>query len=218
MLKSSLFRLVIMMALLSGFSTPAFSQVVVNFPDANLEAIIRQAIGKPTGAIFDTDLEELTSLYAYGSAIGDLTGLEYCTNLTALLLYYNQITDICPLAGLTNLTWLYLYGNQISDISCLAGLTNLTRLYLTYNPIIDISALAGLTNLTDLLLFSNQISDISPLVANPGIDSWAWVGLSENPLNCESIINHIPTLQARGVTVEWTANDSDEDNITDDCE
>ena len=158
---------------------------VVAFPDPNLEAAIREAIGKPTGDIYESDLEGLTVLDAFDRGISDLTGLEYCTgleyldltyseigdispltsltSLTELHLNFNQISDISPLASLTSLTWLYLYANQITDISPLASLTGLTRLGLGDNQISDISALAGLTNLEFLPLYSNQISDISPL-------------------------------------------------------
>ena len=137
----------------------------VTFADPNLEAAIRAAISKPTGDIYQADLDGLTSLDASGLAINDLTGLEHCTSLTVLHLFANQIGDISPLSGLTNLGYLSLQTNQISDISPLAGLTTLTDLYLYMNQITDISPLAGLTNLTDLRLGENQISDISPLAS-----------------------------------------------------
>jgi len=194
-------------------------------PDPNLEAVIREAIGKPEGPIYPSDLEGLTSLSAAGRNIADLTGLEHCTNLTDLDLDWNQISDISPLAGLTNLTGLYLWGNQISDISPLAGLTNLTGLYLwgnqisdisplanltnlteldlSYNQISDIEPLAGLTTLTWLDLSYNQISDIEPLVNNPGLSEGDYVDLTDNPLSEDSINTYIPELQARGVTVAY---------------
>jgi hypothetical protein len=152
MLKARLVRFVFIMVLLAGFTTPASGQIVVNFPDANLEAKIRKAIGKPAGTIYDTDLEGITSLNAFRSAISDLRGLEYCTNLT------------------------------------------------------------------ELHLGSNQISDISALVLNIGLDAEDDVDLRENPLSCDSITDHIPALQARGTTVQWTDNDSDKDDVIDACD
>jgi len=143
----------------------------VTFPDANLEAAIRGAIGKPTGPIYISDLEGLTQFEAQGKNIADLTGLEYCTSLTWLNLHQNQISDISPLASLTSLTWLSLYWNQISDISPLANLTNLTSLILVKNQISDISPLANLTSLTWLNLDQNQIHDISPLASLTGLPS-----------------------------------------------
>jgi len=135
----------------------------VNFPDPNLEAVVREAIGKATGPIYPSDLEGLTSLHADQRNISELTGLEHCTSLTDLYLWVNQISDISPLAGLTSLQLLWLNGNQISDISPLANLTSLTDLSLGGNQISDISPLANLTSLTGLDLEGNQISDISPL-------------------------------------------------------
>ena len=50
----------LVVTLLAGFSSAALSQVVVDIPDPNLEAAFRDAIPKPTGPIYDTDLEALT--------------------------------------------------------------------------------------------------------------------------------------------------------------
>ena len=160
-------------------------ELEVIFTDPNLEAVIREAVGKPTGDIYPSDLEGLTSLDARERNITDLAGLERCTSLTYLSLEGNQISDISPLANLTSLTglglsgyqiadisplvdltrltWLSLYDTQISDISPLAKLTSLTSLHLDCNQISHISPLANLTSLTFLNLDGNQISDISPL-------------------------------------------------------
>jgi Leucine-rich repeat (LRR) protein len=100
--------------------TATFEEIVV-FPDPNLEAAIREAIGKPTGDIYQSDLEGLTSLDASSRNITDLSGLEYCTNLTYLCLDENQINDITQLSGLTSLTTLDLSTNQISDIEPLVN-------------------------------------------------------------------------------------------------
>ncbi|MCX5991283.1 MAG: PKD domain-containing protein [Chloroflexi bacterium] len=169
----------------TSFTTKADS--VVSFPDPNLEAAIREAIGKPAGDIYESDLVGLTDFDAHECGITNLAGLAHCTSLTSLGLWDNQISDISPLSGLTSLEYLELSGNQISDISPLSGLTNLTALNLG----------------------ANQISDIEPLVSNPGIASGDTVNLPGNPLNSNSINTCIPALQGRGVTVSWdTANQS----------
>ena len=200
---------------------------VVNFPDANLQAAIRAAIGKPSGDIYQSDLSSLTALDADGKGIVDLTGLESCTSLKNLWLDRNQISNISPLSGLTSLTWLVLNSNQISDISPLSGLTSLKWLNLDSNQVSDLSPLSGLTSLTELALGNNQISDISPLsgltnleylglggnqisdieplVNNPGMDSGDKLDLHGNPLNRNSVNTCIPALQGRGVIVSWDA-------------
>ena len=174
----------------------------VVFPDRNLEAVIREAIAKPTGPIYESDLEGLTSLSATYQGITDLTGLEHCINLTWLDLRHNHISDISRLAGLTKLTsldlsyneitavsplanlidlwYLYLHNNQISVVSPLANLTNLRYLYIHSNQISDISPLTSLTNLTRLLLFSNQIEDISSLTS---LTNLHWLYLNDNRID-----------------------------------
>jgi hypothetical protein len=136
---------------------------IVVFPDPNLEAAVREAIGKPSGDIYQSDLVGLIGLSATARSIKNLTGLEHCTSLRSLVLYDNYISDLSPLSSLTSLTYLHLQVNQISDISPLSSLTSLTQLYLGTNRISDISPLSSLTSLTCLNLGTNRISDISPL-------------------------------------------------------
>jgi len=199
--------------------------IPVTFPDSNLEAAIREAINKPEGLIYISDLESLTDLIAIQRGISDLTGLEYCknlqykldlqgnnisdisplaglANLQGLDLNDNNISDISPLAGLTNLEWLVFTDNNISDISPLAGLTSLKSLDLVHNNISDISPLARLTNLDWLPLGGNNISDISPLVANSGLSEGDFVHLGGNPLSTMSVNVYIPQLRERGVDVQ----------------
>jgi len=156
------------------------SEQPVYFACPNLETAVRQAIGKPMGLMYASDLEGLTELPADDRSITDLTGLEYCINLSYLYLEWNQIIDISALAGLTNLTRLYLGENHISDISPLVGLTGLTYLSLFDNQISDISPLAGLTSLTGLWLWSNEISDISALA---GLISLTELHLARNEIS-----------------------------------
>ena len=198
----------------------------VHIPDPNLRAAIESALNKQAGdPITVEEMETLTYLEARDANISVLIGLEHATNLTWLNLGDNSISDISAVTGLTNLTWLFLvnnsisdisavtgltnltelilWGNSISDISAVTGLTNLTALNLDSNSISDISAVTGLTNLTALRLHNNSISDISPLVANTGLGGGDDVYMVGNPLSYSSIYTHIPTLQSRGVTVEF---------------
>ncbi len=174
---------------------------VVTFNDPNLEAIIRFLIDKPTGDIYESDLEVIITLPAQVSGITDLTGLEHCINLEKLNIALNQISDISPLSNLTSLTWLWASVNQITEISPLANLTGLEHIELYNNSISDISALSNLTNLNWLWLHSNQISDLSPLVANEGISGGDWVTVCRNPLSADSVNIYIPELQERGVYI-----------------
>ena len=88
----------------------------------------------------------------------------------------------------------------ISDLTGLEFATNLNSLYLWNNRITDLSPLAGLTNLNSLYLYNNRITDLSPLA---GLTNLTFLSIKGNPLSASSINEHIPALQARGVTVQF---------------
>jgi PKD repeat protein len=205
-------------------SVLAGSDDEVNIPDSGLSDAIASEVGPPP--FTESELSSINYLSVSFLGISDLTGLEYCTNLVYLDLGNNGISDISALPGLTNLVYLYLGSNNISDISVLSGLTNLEVLILGINgisdisalsgltnlwnldlgsnDISDISALSGLTNLRNLYLGSNDISDIEPLVNNTGLGFGDFVDLLNNPLDNVSILNYIPELQDRGVTLYYS--------------
>ena len=136
----------------------------VSIPDANLRAVIEDALDKSSGeTITRGDMSNLTSVSAGSASISDLTGLEFATNLLSLYLFNNTISDVSALSGLTSLTSLTLRRNSITDISPLSGLTNLSLLRLEENSISDVSALSGMTSLEQLNLHINNISDVSGL-------------------------------------------------------
>jgi len=164
---------------------------IVTFPDPNLEAAIRDAIAKPTGDIYQSDLDGLTYLDALESDITDLAGLEHCTDLIELDLWDNQIGNISPLSTLSSLIWLDLGSNQISDISPLSSLTSPTWLYLDQNQIGNISPLSSLTSLEELGLSSNQISDVSSLSS---LTSLTELDLWENQIGNISPLSSLTSL------------------------
>lgn len=123
---------------------------VVEFPDYNLNLVIRGAAGVLEGDIHASDLMEIPEIDARDSNIADLSGLEYCINLTVLNLNNNYISDVSPLSGLTNLYLLSLQNNRIVDIMPLAnnlGLGEGDIISLNGNPLDDQSKLLGITAL-----------------------------------------------------------------------
>ena len=155
---------------------------IVSLPSLGLEAAIREAIGKPTGDIYNTDLEGMKYLDASGRSISNLEGIQNCVDLE----------------------WIELGDNEIIDISALSSLTNLKALGLKNNQIVDISMLSGLTNLWLLDLSNNQIVDIASLVNNARIGLGDIVSLRGNQLLRQSGSQNmldIETLQRRGVNV-----------------
>lgn len=176
--------------------------VATSFPDPNLRAAVRDAMGKKyIGYARHSDLGKLTKLETCCEPIRNLTGLQYCTSLTELNLGVRVfISDLTPISNLTGLTRLGLSYNSIRDVTPLSHLTNLTDLQLSSNEISDISPLANLTALRNLDLYGNQISDISPLIK---LTSLKTLDLRGNPLNAESVNVYLPELKQRGVRVDY---------------
>jgi len=152
---------------------------VVEFPDPNMEAVIRKGIKRPEGDIYISDMRGITMLDGAAGGIKDLTGIEHCLNLAEFTIDKDWVEDISPLSGLTSLRGLNLSYNGITDITPLSGLINLNRLYLV----------------------RNHVTDISPLLDNSGLGEGDIVDLRENPLSAESINEYIPVLRSRGVEV-----------------
>ncbi len=148
-------------------------------------------------------LTNLTSLSLGGYTISDLSVLSGLTNLAFLNLSNSEGSDVSALSSLINLKELVFAWNNFADISMVSGLTHVKWLQLPGNGISDLSAVAGLKNLELLNLTYNNITDISPLVSNTGLGAGDNVNLRHNPLSYESIYTHIPTLQERGVEVNF---------------
>ena len=87
-----------------------------------------------------------------------------------------------------------------------ADMATLTRLDAPNANISNLTGLEHATNLTELSLDGNSISDLSPLVSNTGLGSGDKVNVRSNSLNTVSINTHIPTLQGRGVEVNFDAS------------
>ena len=148
------------------------------FDDPNLEREVEAALGRPQGPFTPEDFATLTDLSANSEDIRSLAGIEYFAALRELWLSHNRIVDLTPLNQLKNLQILELYGNQIDDLTPLNQLKNLQELSLGGNRIVDLTPLNQLKNLQGL-----------------------W--LEYNPLSDQALTEHIPALQARGVTVYY---------------
>ena len=172
MKKLTILTLTLVLTALVQLTAPPV-QAEVSIPDAELAAVIREALELPAGAAITADaMRNLTGLDATGRGIVDLTGLEHAVNLTWLNLNearidgewrQNPISNVSPLASLTNLEALYLARTDVSDVSALASLTNLAELWLNSTGVSDVSALENLTNLEWLWLNSTGVSDVSAL-------------------------------------------------------
>ncbi|MBK9030643.1 MAG: hypothetical protein IPL61_04770 [Myxococcales bacterium] len=100
----------------------------VAFADPALEAVVRTALGLPSGELRGPDLAGLTVLNAPSLGITSLEGLACATNLVNVYLTNTELTDLGPLAGATQLRDVYLDGNAgIADLGPLASATGATR-------------------------------------------------------------------------------------------
>ena len=153
---------------------------VVNMPDENLAALVRDELNlAPDAPITRQALRGLHHLDDYRapnlkreSAIKDLTGLEHATNLQGAFLIYHDISDLGPLEGLTQLRRLWIGGNPINDFSPLAGLKQLRILSVSVRSEASMNTLRRLVdNLTQLELLQidghrsvgQRIEDLPPL-------------------------------------------------------
>ena len=184
-----------------------------NITDISPLAELKKLPGLDLGFNNITDISPLAELKQLDGRLAlsdnnitNISALAELKNLTWLELSDNNITDISALAELKNLTGLKLRRGNISDISPLAELKQLKHLELPWNNISDVSPLAELRQLKHLELTGNNISDVSPLERlnltgtrgnHPGLY------LRRNPLSDASINTHIPSMQARGIEVEF---------------
>ncbi len=129
----------------------------VIFVDANLEAVVRQALRIAAADPISPDvMATLTQLTAAGKSITSLSGLEDAGLLETLDVGQNAISDLGPLSGLTRLERLDLADNPITNISSLSGLTRLERLDLRNNNVTDTALLSRMTHLRYLYVRGNE--------------------------------------------------------------
>ncbi|EET89415.1 leucine-rich repeat protein [Clostridium carboxidivorans P7] len=186
---------------------------IVTFKDKSLEQEIRDEIEKPSGDIYQSDVDYITELYMANNKIKDFSGIENLTNLKQLNLRESEINDISELKNLVKLQSIDLSYNKISDISALKNLTNLKKLNLGNNKVRDISVLSKLTNLQELNLgyipyhdFEtpdpeanyNEISDISALKNLTNLQTLNLGYTKIKDLNALKGLNNLKTLDLSG--------------------
>ena len=158
-----------------------------------------QGIGDLSGLEFATNLERIEFRR---NAISDLTPLKDLTRLNNIKLRGNQIMDISPLADLTRVDWLGLEQNQITDLSPLRKLTKLQGVGISGNPITDVSPLADLTSLERIDAWRTPVSDFTPLASLPRL-RWIEYGNDRNITEMPSLqgLKSLRRLEIHGCTI-----------------
>jgi len=93
-----------------------------------------------------------------------------------------------------------VYNLPVESLGGLEGLV-LERVSFRRTPIIDISPLETVSGLESVWLSDNLIEDIGPLVRNSSLGEGDLLHIEGNPLSDQSVNEHIPALEARGVEV-----------------
>lgn len=140
----------------------------VRFACEQLEILVRNELGKPSGDLYPHDMESIESIVYERESLGEpqvrsLSGLEYATGLKGLILSGQRIQDLTPISYITGIEEIDLSNNWIVDLSPLQNLMSLKALILTRNSIYSVAPLRELQNLVWLFLAYNHIRDISPL-------------------------------------------------------
>lgn len=143
--------------------TDAVNAEIVNFPDQNMEAAVKSALGiAETDPVTSRDMLMLDKLNAVGKHIESLVGMQFAKNLVSLNVTDNDISDISVISALP-LTTLKIRANHLGDIRQLGRISTLTTLDISGNGIDSLSPIADLLNVTTLTVSDNPIDDLSPL-------------------------------------------------------
>ncbi|URZ14618.1 Ig-like domain-containing protein [Clostridium felsineum] len=165
----------------------------ISFKDSALETVVRKAISKNSGKLYQKDVANIRTIDGANQGIHYLDGIENLSNLKFLSLPSNAISDLTPIKNLTNLQGLSLDNNNVSDINCLSNLTNLTALSLDSNPITDISSTANLSRLQLLSLCNDYSIKNINIVSN--LNTLLCLVIPNTNLTDISFLNNLKNLQ-----------------------
>jgi Leucine-rich repeat (LRR) protein len=200
-------RIILLAGILGLFSGTATWAQVVHFPDANLEAAVRDALGIPSPTPITTgDMATLREFNASNRGIADTTGLEWAVNLTNLVFNNNAVTTFGGIAALAKLQRLEMNSASLTSLGFLSALDKLEFLQLYSNQIEDITPLAGLFDLTNLDTLSLAGNGASNLNFIAPLTQLTHVGLLYKVLNWfapNPTLVTIQLLEGRGAIVDY---------------
>ena len=145
-----------------AFSNP------ITFTCTQFEAVVRELVGKPTGDIYDTDVDTIVDIYAPDRAITSLDGIEHFIALESLSVGGNQLTEL-DMSNNIALESLFVGGNQLTELD-LSNNTALTSLYAESNQLTELDVSSNIA-LVSLFVEGNQLTelDVSNNVALDGL-------------------------------------------------
>lgn len=179
------------------------------FPDPNLEAAVREALGKPEGVLTDEDLLGITRLDPQG--ISDLRGIELCSNLRWLSLSISggesvKELELSPIASLTGLRVLEFWTDSElaeSQMANLSGLGNVRHITVPTDDV-GLRQLTGLRNLEHLDIHYSSITDsgiewiVSQFPGLTGLNVAYCPNITDESMVSVSQLDHLGLLEIQG--------------------
>jgi len=147
----------------SSSPTGTIPEFPVTFKSAAIEDAVRSEIGKPSGTLYQSDVDGITSLYISGETIEDPSGIEFLTNLETLSICGSgsDLRDVTPISRLKNLQSLYLGQNyNLENLESLADCPKLTFLRLNRCGLTNVKFLRNFRNLTTLEIKANPLESL----------------------------------------------------------
>ena len=150
----------------------------IQWQEPALEALVREALGKPEGEIYPTDLDHIWGVELFGES-HIFFNAEGGYNMYATPDgYYEEQSEIQNPNQFFSLDLgTYIINGEtfsrgsIARLSDFANFRNLRYLYLYSNDLQDVSGLSGLDELVELRLIDNCIQDVYSLAQLRQIDS-----------------------------------------------
>lgn len=154
---------------------------VIEWIDPVMEQLVREYLGKPSGDIMRSELDDVTTLGIFANA--PLQVNTYCDNIdwnrsVDGVVYYivgeNQaydqpcaITTLADFGNFRNLSDLFISDTGLTSIEGIENIKKLVTFHLAFSPLNDASPAAKSFRLQNLSLGFCGLSDISPLAEMP---------------------------------------------------
>lgn len=175
----------------------------IEWKDAALEQAVRNAIDKPYGTVYYSDVKYLKELDAFAMGVHSLEDLEHLRSLTYLGVAANYLDDSQwqYISRLTKLQYLDIAMNQFTTLpaGALRDMPDLIELCADENNIVTIEpgAFRGQEDLKTLMLEENHnLSDISEVAKITGLEDLFIRETSVSDLGCLTGLNELTELWA----------------------
>lgn len=175
----------------------------IEWKDAALEQAVRNAIDKPYGTVYYSDVKYLKELDAFAMGVRSLEDVEHLRSLTYLGVAANYLDDSQwqYISKLTKLQYLDIAMNQFTTLpaGALKDMPDLIELCADENSIVTIEpgAFRGQEDLKTLMLEENHgLSDISEVAKITGLEDLFIRETNVSDLSCLTGLNELTELWA----------------------